>query len=167
MLIVKDKSTHEEPLSQPLQTINKQFKTAVTFLTSYNGFFNVTYSNKKFYFKKTLSGGDDFIQITMPPGAFETESLNNEIRRIIIDEEPFADLDYPFQIKPKFSTLASNIEISPQGPLISFVFDYSTRNLLGFNETILCKKYNLSPNLVDILSFDIIFLECDIAQGLI
>ena len=47
-----DKSTHEEQLSQPLQTKNKQFKIAVTFLSGYNGIFNVTISNIKFYFKK-------------------------------------------------------------------------------------------------------------------
>ena len=31
MLIVLDETTHEEHLSQPLQTNNKQFKVAVTF----------------------------------------------------------------------------------------------------------------------------------------
>ena len=36
MLIVMDKSTHEEQLSQPLQINNKQIKIAVTFLTRYN-----------------------------------------------------------------------------------------------------------------------------------
>ena len=44
MLIVKDKSAHEEHLSQPLQTNIKQFKIAFTFLTGYNGIFNVTNS---------------------------------------------------------------------------------------------------------------------------
>ena len=34
MLIVMDKSTHEEHLFQPLQTNNKQFKIEVTFLTA-------------------------------------------------------------------------------------------------------------------------------------
>ena len=38
MLIVMDRSTHEERK----QTNNKQLKTAVTFLTGYNGVFNVT-----------------------------------------------------------------------------------------------------------------------------
>ena len=33
ILIVMDKSTHEEHLSQPLQTNNKQSKMAITFLT--------------------------------------------------------------------------------------------------------------------------------------
>ena len=38
MLLVMDKSTHEEHLSQALQTNNKHFKIAVTFLTGYNGY---------------------------------------------------------------------------------------------------------------------------------
>ena len=41
------------------------------------------------------------------------------------------------------------------------------RNLLGFHETILYKENNLSTNPVDILSFGNIFLECDIAKGMI
>ena len=85
MLIVMDKSTHEEHLSQPLQTNNKQFKIAVTFLTGYNGIFKVTNENNKFYFKKTISGDDGFLKITIPPGAYEIENLNNEIKRNIID----------------------------------------------------------------------------------
>ena len=48
MLIVMNKRTHEEHLFQPLQTNNKQFKTVVTFLTGYNGIFNVTIENNKF-----------------------------------------------------------------------------------------------------------------------
>ena len=47
LLFVMDKSTHEEPLSQPLQTNNKQFKIAVTFLTCYSGIFNITNENNK------------------------------------------------------------------------------------------------------------------------
>ena len=39
MLIFMDKSTHEDHLSQPLQTNNKQIKIAVTFLTGYNGIY--------------------------------------------------------------------------------------------------------------------------------
>ena len=140
------KSTHEEHLAQPLQTNIKQFKIAVTFLTGFNG----TNSNSKFYFKKSISDGDDFIQFTVPPGAYEIESLNNENRRIIFDEEQFTESDYPFQIKSKFSILESIIELSPKGPKIRFVFDDSTRNLLGFHETILNKEYNFSTNPVDI-----------------
>ena len=167
MLIVLDKSTHEEHLFQPLQTNNKQFKRAVTFLNGYNGIFNVTNSNNKFYFMKTITDEDGFVQITVPPAAYEIESLNDEIKRIIIDEEHNTEANYPFKIKPNFSTLGSIIEISPQGPIISFMFDDSIKDLLGFHAITLFEKYNLSTNPVDILSFDNIFLECDIAQGMI
>ena len=164
---VMDKSTHEEHLSQPLQTQNKQFKIAVTFLTGYNGIFNVTNSINKFYFKKTITDADGFIQITIPPGAYEIESLNDEIKRIINDERHYTEANYPFKIKPNFSTLGSIIEISPQGPIISFMFDDSIKDLAGFHAITLYEEYNLSNNPVDILSFDNNFLECDIAQGMI
>ena len=166
MLIVMDESSHEEHLFQPLQTNNKQFKIAVTFLTGYNGIFNVTTENNKFYFLKSITD-DDYIQITIPPGAYEIECLNNEIKRIIIDEEHYTEANYPFSIKPNFSTLGSIIEISTQGPVITFVPDDSTGDLLGFNKTMIFEEYNLSPNPVDILSFDNIFLECNIAKGMI
>ena len=102
MLIVMDKSTHEEHLSQPLQTNNNQFIIAVTFLTGYNGFLNVRKANNEIYFKKSITDGDYFIQITIPPGAYEIVNLNNETRRNIIGEEHFTESEYSFQLKPNF-----------------------------------------------------------------
>ena len=46
MLIVMDKSTLEEHLSQPRQTSNKQFKLAVTFLPVYKRIFTNRYKQK-------------------------------------------------------------------------------------------------------------------------
>ena len=165
MLIVMDKSTHEEHLPQPLQTNNKQFKIAVTFLTIYNGFFNVTSLNIKFHFKKFFNEGV-FTQIFIPPGAYELEQLNNEIKRVITEQGHYSENNYPFIIEPKFSTLGIIREITETGPIISFVLDSSTGSLLGFDKTILYNEYNLSPNSVDILSFDNFLLETDIAQGM-
>ena len=54
ILIVMDRSIHEEQLSQPLQTNNKQIKTAVTFLTGYNGIFEVTNRNIIFFSQNHL-----------------------------------------------------------------------------------------------------------------
>ena len=93
--------------------------------------------------------------------------MNNEIKRITIDIGHYTEDEYPFIIKPNFGTLGSSIEKSPPEPTISFVFDDSIRSFLKFSETILNKDYNISPNPVDILSFDNIFLECDIAQDMI
>ena len=166
MLIIMNKSTYEEHLYQPLQTNNKQFKIAITFLTGYNGIFNVTNLNNKFYFNKSFDDGD-FTQPNVPPGVYEIESLDNEIEGIIIDKGYYSENIYPFTIKPNFSALGSIIEISQTGPKIRFVMEDSIRNLVGFDETILYNEYNLSLNPVDISSFDNIFIECDIAQGMI
>ena len=45
ILIVMDKSIHEEHLFQSLQTNTKPFKTAIKFLTGYNGIFTVASKN--------------------------------------------------------------------------------------------------------------------------
>ena len=111
MLIVMDKSTHEKHFYQPLQTNNKQFKIAVTSVTGYNGIFIVTNSNNKFYSMKSITDEDSFVQITRPPGAYEIEALDKELKMIIIGEDHFTEANYPFKIKPNFSTLGSIIEI--------------------------------------------------------
>ena len=164
MLTVMDRSTHEEHLFQPLQTNNKQFKIAVTFLTGYNGIFNVTSKNNNFYF---INPSNEIVMITIPHGAFELESLDLEIKRIIIEEGHITEAFYPFSIKPKFSTLGSIIEITNPNFFIDFTYDNTIRSLLGFNAVIFEDEYNLSNNPVDILSFDNIFLEYNIAQGMI
>ena len=115
----------------------------------------------------TITDEDGFIQITLLPTAYEIESLNNENERTIIDEGHFTKANYPFTIKPNFSTLGSIIVISPQGPIISFIFDDGIRDLLGFIARTIYEHYNLSPNHFDILSFDNIFFETDIALGTI
>ena len=167
ILIVMKKSTHEEHLSQPLQTTNKQFKIAVAFLTAYNGIFNITSKNNKFYFSKSIIDDNHFNHISIPQGAYEIESLNKEIKRIIIDEGYFTTSDYPFLIKPNFSTLGCIVEIFNEESAISFSPDDSIRDLLGLNKTTIYEKYNLSPNPVDIISLDNIFIETNIAQGMI
>ena len=167
MLIVMDESTHEEHLSQPLQTNKKQFKIAVTFLTAYNSDFKVTKSINKFYFTISNSDEDGLIQITISAGAYKIKSLNKENKRIIIDENYYTEFTYPLTIKPTFSTLGSIIEKSTQGPIISYMFDDSIRDLLGFYATTLYEEYTISSNPVDILSFDKLFIETDIAKGMI
>ena len=131
-----DKSAPKKHLCQPLQTNHRHFKKTVTFLTGYSGIFDVTSQNDKFYFAKSITDKDGFTQITIPPGASEMESLNNEIRRINIDEEHSTEAIFPFKIKPNFSTLDSIIESSRQKPLFSFLPNDSIRDNLGLNATI-------------------------------
>ena len=89
-----DSSIHGELLSQTLETNNKQFKTAVSFMTGYNGVFNVTIKNNRCFFAKSKTDKDGFIQRTLQPGAYEIESLNIEIKRFNIEKSHFTELDY-------------------------------------------------------------------------
>ena len=91
----------------------------------------------------------------------------NEFKRIVIYQGHYTKENCPFKIKHNFSTLLSIVEISTQGPIISFVPDDSIGNMLGFDNTTIFSEYNQSNNPVDILSFDNIFIETDIAQGMI
>ena len=108
------------------------------------GIFNVTSKNKKSCYMKSITDEDGFIQITIPPGAYEIESFNNEIKWNITDEGHFTEANYPFTIKPIFLTLESIIKTSPQGPIIGFIFDDSIRDRLGFHAITLYEKYNQS-----------------------
>ena len=90
-----------------------------------------------------------------------------EIKRIIIEEGHITEAFYPFSIKPNFSTLGSIIEITNPNFFIDLTYDNTIRSLLGFSSVILEDEYNLSNNPVDILSFDNIFIECNIAEGMI
>ena len=166
MLIILDKSIHEEHLSQPLQITNKQFKVVIAFLSCSDGIFNITSDNNKIYFTKSITDDDHYILISIPPGSYEIESLNDEIKRIIIDDEHFTSDNYPFKIRPKFSTLGSIIEISNEESAISFKPIDSIGSLLGFNKRTIFEENNLSDNPVDILSFDNIFIECNISKGM-
>ena len=114
---------------------------------------------------KSITDDDGYIQIPIPTGAYEIVSLNNGMKRVNIDEKHYTEANYPFTIKPISSTLGSIIELSTQGPVITIVPDDSLRDLSGFNKTTIFEHYKLSPNLVDVLSFDNIFIENDIAKG--
>ena len=167
MVIVMDNSTHKVHLSQPLETNKKKFKIAVTFLTGCNGIFNVTNSNNNSFFTVSISDHDCCV-ISIPPGAYKLESLNDETKRILIKDGYFTGENFSFIIKPIFSTLGSIIEIKPIfiGTQFCFVHDDSIRHLLRFDPVVIYEQYTSSQKPVEILSFDNIFLEYDFAQGM-
>ena len=83
------------------------------------------------------------------------------MKGFFIEKGRYTEKDYPFTIKPNFSTQGSIIQISRGEP------DDSSGKYLCFNASTIYQEYNLSPNPVDIISFDNIFLERDIAQVMI
>ena len=163
MLIVMDKSIHELTLDEQLQTNNKQFKIAITFLTGYNGIFNITDANNKFYY---VTPEKMIVDIVIPNGAYELEAIDLEIKRLMVLNGDSDGETFPFTIKPYFTTQGSIIEIE-DGWEIDFTYAGTIRNILGFDARVVNGNYNLSDHPVDIISFDNIFVECDIAQGMI
>ena len=129
-LIVVDKSIHEEHLSEPLQTKIKQVKVAVIYLTGCNRIFFVTNGNNIFIFISVFERAE-YNVISIPPRAYHLDISNKDIKRMIIDEKLITEEEFPLTIKPNFSTLGSNIEITPsRGWQSSFVQDDTSRDIL-------------------------------------
>ena len=125
-----DKSIHEEHLSEPIQTKIKQVKVAVIFLTGCNLIFFVTDRNTIFIFISVFEGAE-YKVFSIPPRAYHLDLLNKDIKRVIIDKELITEEEFPLTIKPNFSTLGSNIEItSSRGWQSSFVQDDTLRDIL-------------------------------------
>ena len=148
MLIVMNKSTHEEHLSQPLQTNIIQDKIAVIFLTGFKDIVKITNKNIKFFNTKLIND-DDFSKIFISPGTYEIESKSKKNKRDIIEEGYFEESNCPITIKPNFSNLGSiiknpsNITVS----LIAFTPVDSIRDLSGFEIVVLHEelKYLIIP----------------------
>ena len=71
-----------------------------------------------------------------------------------------------FVVKPNFDNLRSNIEIA-DGWEIDFTQNNTIREVLGFKSKRISNEINHSDYPVDIISFDNIFIETDIALGMI
>ena len=74
-----------------------------------------------------------------------------------------------FVIKWNFWTLVGIIEMKPKfiGTQIGFIIDPCIRDHLGFYSNVKYERNNSSDHPVDISSFEDIFLDCDIAHGMI
>ena len=86
-------------MSQPLLTKNKQIEVAITFSTGYNRIFIVSNKNNILYFTTSITDKNCFIQITIPPGAYELESLIDENKKVNFEEKHFPKQDKLYTIK--------------------------------------------------------------------
>ena len=94
--------------------------------------------------------------------------MNEETKRINLEEGYITEEDYPVTVKGISSTLGNVIEIETgRGCQISFFQEDSLRDLLGLRPPVIKIGLNLSDRLVDILSSDNVFLKTDIAEGMI
>ena len=80
------------------------------------------------FFENSITYKYGFVQVTILPGAYEFESLNNETEWIVSEESHRTGTENPFTVKPNFSTLGSIVEIFRQEPIISFTPNDSVRD---------------------------------------
>ena len=172
ILIVMKESIHEENLSQPLITNNKDFMVGVTYLTGYNGIQNINENNNRFYY---ITPDNNLKEIILPPGNYsvvlekkadDIPSFQTKIKELIIENGDATEENYPFLIRPNYSNNHSIIEIA-DGWEIDFTQNKTIRDVLGFGKKIINEEINFSENPVEIISFDNIFIETNIAKGLI
>ena len=69
------KSIYKEHLSAPLQTNKKLFKIANNFLNVYNGIFNVTIKNNKFFVAKSITHKHGFFSNSKTPKSLRTQII--------------------------------------------------------------------------------------------
>ena len=102
---------------------------AITFLTGYNGIFNITDENNKFFY---VTREKMIVDNAIPKVAYELEALDLEIKRLMVLNGDSDGESFPFTIKPNFTTQGSIIEIE-DGWEIDFTYAGTIKNILGFD----------------------------------
>ena len=132
-------------------------------LETYYSFANIDTLNNQFkYFNGVV-----FKTITIATGAYDINDINTAIQNGMKANGDWDSVNSAFYITiiPNAPTLGSIINISFATYSIDFTIQNSLAKLLGFNSGILTSGINISPNIVDILRINSIFVNCDIIKG--
>ena len=131
-------------------------------LETYYSFPNIDTTNNQFVY---LVGSTPKV-ITIPTGAYSIDNVNNAIQagmRVNGDWNASAGTYY-ITITTNPPTLGSTISIAT-GYSVDFTLPFSFANFLGFNTTVLSAGTYISPNIVNILTVNSIFVNCNIISG--
>ena len=63
--------------------------------------------------------------------------------------------------------MGSILEFSGQEPMISFFHGEKIQDPWRLDPFVFSEKHSLSPNPIDLISFSVVFLQTDVAQGMI
>ena len=150
-------------VSPPILFDNRDnYEVALIDLETYYSFPNIDTTNNQFVY---IVGTTPKV-ITIPTGAYSIENVNNAIQagmRVNGDWNASAGTYY-ITITTNPPTLGSTISIAT-GYSVDFTLPFSLANLLGFNTTVLSAGTYVSPNIVNILTVNSIFVNCNIISG--
>src|SRR5579863_1277109 len=153
-----------------------EYEAALLSIEAYNTIPNII-EGKNNLFK--YFNGQNWKVISMQTGAYELDSINNEIKRQMKINGDNPDI---ITVSAEVSTLRSIVNIlsvaeaaeavqaMPAAPAVQAEYkvtfeEGSIASLLGFSNGELNSGYNLSPNIVAIMPVSIILVNIDIIQG--
>jgi hypothetical protein len=132
-------------------------------LETYYSFANINSTNNIFRYFNGITNKT----ITIATGSYDINDINTAIQNGMKANGDWNSTtsSYYITILPNAPTLGSIITITNNGYYIDFTVPNSIATLLGFNATILSGAINISPNIVDIININSIYVNCDIIKG--
>ena len=138
------------------------YEVALIDLETYYSFPNIDSTNNQFVY---IVGSTPKV-LTLPIGSYSIENINSTIQALmrVNGDWNAAAGTYYITITTNTPTLGSAISIAT-GYSVDFTLPFSLANLLGFNTTLLTAGTYISPNIVNILTVNSIFVNCNIISG--
>ena len=138
----------------PLELPGKRWTVGLLSLETYNSIPNIT--NKNNVFTYSTDSGETWKSLTLDIGSYEISHINSEIQRLMR-----LNGDSGIEISINYHTLGSVVKISPEYQ-VDFTVSNSLASTLGFGSVVLSQGYNISPNIVKILSVNSVLVNCSI-----
>lgn len=153
----------------PIMNINKKYVVSFDRFECDNAFANVDESNN--IFRYSTDSGANWKDLKIQTGAYEIETLNKEIRRLMYDNGDYnttaKTLDKRFYIILSHNEASQHsvILISNTEYQVDFTIPNTIGEMLGFGEEILKKPYNESRGGIKMDKIDSILVNTNITSG--
>lgn len=158
VLLSSNKSDFTTQFYCPLELKGSRWTVGLISLETYNSIPNITEKNNVFTY--STDSGLTWKTITLSLGSYEISQINSEIDRLMR-----LNRDKGIDIEVNYHTLGSVIHIKPETYEVDFTVTNSIGAILGFDSVVLKHGYNISPNIVKILSVNSILVNCDIVSN--
>jgi len=151
LLLLSSTSNFETRIQPPLELRGDRWAVGLMSLETYNSIPNITDKNN--VFRYSTDSGTTWRDITLAVGSYEISQLNSEIQRLM-------------QLNGDSGIKLSHFGICCYITPAKYEVDFTVANLLaqtlGFGSVILSQGYNISPNIVKILTVNSILVNCDV-----
>ena len=139
--------------------IKKSYEMALISSQIWYSWHNTTSLNNNFYYS-TGESGSKFFEI--PPGSYNTEDLNDEIKYLIREK---GDDENSITLTPNYNKLKSRIELKNYY-YIDFRPPHTLNSVLGFDSSYLVgNKIHDSKNIVNITNINSLQIHCSLIEG--